>query len=447
MSGTLPPRLLAFYGDDFTGSTDALDVAAKAGLPAVLFLGVPNATLLARFPDARVVGIAGVARSQTPAWMRENLPAIYRSLRATGAAMLHYKVCSTFDSAPAIGSIGEATRIALEMFAHRPLPIAVGAPALQRYVAFGNLFAGAHDVRYRIDRHPVMARHPVTPMREADLRRHLAEQAEFSVGVVDLAHLAAPDVIETWRDRVGACDAVLFDTVDERDLARVGAILHAMTGGDEPVFAVGSSGVEYALVAAWRAGGLIGPAPAPATIAPADRIAAISGSCSPVTAAQIASAARDGFVLQRADPVALVSDPAALARAVDAATATLADGRDVLVFTADGTDTMVGLPAGVDGAAFNDRLGAALGHLLRDVLARSGVRRAIVAGGDTSSHAVQQLGLHALTVAAPLAPGCPLCHAHSDDNALSGLEIALKGGQMGQPDFFRRTKMGATTSS
>ena len=440
----LPRRPLAFYGDDFTGSTDALDVVAQAGLSSVLFLGIPDAALLARFAEARVVGIAGVARSRTPAWMRENLPAIYDGLRATGAALLHYKVCSTFDSAPGIGSIGEAIRIALERFPARPLPVAVGAPALRRYVAFGNLFAASGDTRYRIDRHPVMARHPVTPMPDADLRRHLARQAALAIGLVDMADLAAPDIDRTWRDIAGPCDAVLFDTVDAQSLERVGAILHGMIGC-QPVFAVGSSGVEYALVAAWRASGLLEPSPTPASIAPADRVAAISGSCSPVTAAQLAQAGRDGFALLRADPVALVSDADARARATDAAVASLADGRDVVVFTADGPDAMIDLPTGTDRGAFNDQLGIVLGHLLRDVLARSGVRRAIVAGGDTSSHAVQQLGLHALTVAAPLAPGCPLCHGHSDNPALAGLEIALKGGQMGQPGFFRRAKTGTAS--
>ena len=149
----------------------------------------------------------------------------------------------------------------------------------------------------------------------------------------------------------------------------------------------------------------------------------------------------------RIDPSDLLADAGAIERATDDAVAALSRGRDVLVFTADGPGSMVELPSGTDRGAFNDRLGTVLGHLLRDLLARSGVRRAIVAGGDTSSHAIQQLGLHALTVAAPLAPGCPLCHGHSDDPALTGLEIALKGGQMGEEDFFRHAKLGATSHS
>ncbi len=443
-AAALPQRLLAFYGDDFTGSTDALDVVAKAGLAGVLFLRTPDAALLDRFADARVVGIAGIARSQTPAWMRAELPPVFDSLRATGAAFVHYKVCSTFDSAPEIGSIGTAIRIGLERFGARPVPIAVGAPALRRFVAFGNLFAAMGTERYRIDRHPVMARHPVTPMREADLRRHLALQAELSIGLMDLPALEAPGFQDGWQAlRREGQDAVLFDTVDERSLERVGLLLHGMMN-EAPVFAVGSSGFEHALVAAWTALGLLAPPHAADPIRPVERLFAVSGSCSPVTASQIKRATQvDGFAALRADPLALVGSDAAMEDAVVRGVALLAEGRDVLLHTVEGPDDLAALPAGSNPGTFNDRLGTVLGHVLREVLARSGVRRAVVAGGDTSSHATQQLGLHALTVVAPLAPGCPLCRGHSDDPALSGLEIALKGGQMGQDDFFHRAKVGA----
>lgn len=448
MSGArdLPARVLAFYGDDFTGSTDALDVVARAGLAAVLFLRTPDAGLLERFADARVVGIAGTARSQSPAWMRAELPAVFRALHETGAPFVHYKVCSTFDSAPHVGNIGVATRVGLERFPTRPVPIVVGAPALKRFVAFGNLFAGIGAERYRIDRHPVMSRHPVTPMREADLRLHLAEQDTLSIGSMDLASLEAEDRREIWHALRGADhDAVLFDTVDQASLERVGYLLHEMMGG-ETVFAVGSSGFEYALVAAWKSLGLLPPPPAPEPIRPVERLFAVSGSCSPVTAAQIAQATeRDGFAKLRVDPMTLIGSHAAMAHAVTRAVGLLSKGQSVLLLTAEGPDDMATLPEGTEAGAFNERLGTVLGHVLREVLAQSGVRRAVVAGGDTSSHATQQLALHALTVAAPLAPGCPLCVGYSDDPALAGLEIALKGGQMGQTDLFHRAKTGAAS--
>lgn len=438
---TLPHRLLAFYGDDFTGSTDVMEVAASAGLPTVLFLVPPDEAMLAQFSEARVVGLAGISRSQTPEWMRAHLPAIFRRLGETGAPFVHYKVCSTFDSAPHIGNIGEAAKLGMEVFTNRPVPLAVGVPALRRYVAFGNLFAGIGDARYRIDRHPVMSRHPVTPMKEGDLRRHLAEQAEISVGLVDLVDLPNCDPAEDWLSGIGGQpDLLLFDTVDEASLRQVGALLWSMAGA-EPSFAVGSSGFEYALVAAWRAAGLLPPAPVLPPPSLVERIFVLSGSCSPVTEKQIHLALAQGFAGLHIDPHRLLSGSTALEDTIERSVAHLAEGRDLVLYTAAGPadDPMPGASV-AETMAFNDRLGAMLGALLRAVLLRSGLRRAVVAGGDTSSHATRQLGLQALTFAAPLAPGSPLCHAHGETSDLAGLEIALKGGQMGQEDFFLRAK-------
>jgi 3-oxoisoapionate kinase len=93
-------------------------------------------------------------------------------------------------------------------------------------------------------------------------------------------------------------------------------------------------------------------------------------------------------------------------------------------------------PADCNGTNLRDELGKQVGILLRDILLQSGVKRAVIAGGDTSSHAGQQLGTYALTMISDLTPGAPLCRAHSDEKAFSGLEIVMKGGQMGREDFF-----------
>ena len=101
----------------------------------------------------------------------------------------HYKVARRFDSSPTIGSIGRAMDIGQNVFSQAKTSLIVGAPQLKRYTAFGNLFAAYQGVVYRIDRHPVMSRHPVTPMREADIRTHLARQTDKKIGLVDLTAL------------------------------------------------------------------------------------------------------------------------------------------------------------------------------------------------------------------------------------------------------------------
>src|SRR3954468_1680203 len=114
--------------------------------------------------------------------MDRNLPPVFELLRSLGAPITHYKVCSTFDSAPHVGSIGRAIDLAAPILGGAWHPLVGAAPAIARYQALGNLFARVGGVAYRLDRHPTMSRHPVTPMREADLRLHLAEQTDGRVG-------------------------------------------------------------------------------------------------------------------------------------------------------------------------------------------------------------------------------------------------------------------------
>jgi uncharacterized protein YgbK (DUF1537 family) len=156
--------LLAYYGDDFTGSTDAMEAMTAAGVPTVLFLDIPRPEMLARFANARCVGIAGSSRGRSPEWMDRELPKAFDALARLGAPILHYKVCSTFDSSPTIGSIGRAIDLGVPDMRGRWSPTIVGAPRLKRYQAFGNLFAAVDGVGHRLDRHPTMSRHPVTPM-------------------------------------------------------------------------------------------------------------------------------------------------------------------------------------------------------------------------------------------------------------------------------------------
>lgn len=439
MTGALPHRVIYFCGDDFTGSTDSMEVAALAGLDPVLFVDTPDAGALDVFPDARVIGVAGISRSQRPEWMDANLPAIFEFLKTTGGPCVRYKVCSTFDSSPQIGNMGRAADIGIRVCGNRLVPVLVGAPALKRYLSFGNLFATVQGASYRIDRHPVMSRHPITPMHEADLRVHLGHQTHLTMGLVDLPMLDILDPSQDWLAAGGIdADLLFIDTVDARTLEQAGLLAWSLCR-DTLVFALGSSGFEYALVAAWRSLGLLPPAPPAATIAPVERIFAVSGSCSPVTASQIRHALANGFIGIEVDPAELIRDTGAAHARVRRSLDALAEGRDVLIYTALGPETVS--PMTMEDSC-NDRLGAALGRILREVLERAGLKRAVVAGGETFSDAVGQLGLQALRYGGQLAPGSPLCRTFATNAALDGLEFALKGGQVGQDDFFTRVKTG-----
>lgn len=445
--------LVAFYGDDFTGSSASMEALAFAGLETVLFLAPPTPERLAAFRHCRGIGIAGVARSRSPAWMDEHLPPIFAGLKALGAPILHYKVCSTFDSAPHIGSIGRAAEIGARLF-EGWIPLVVGEPGMGRFQSFGHLFALAHGRGYRLDRHPVMARHPVTPMDEADLGRHLARQTDLPIGLVDFVAMkrGAGDAALDVALAEGAA-IVSIDVMDAQTLEEAGRLLWQR--GGRPCFAIGSQGVEAALVAHWRAAGLLPAAPALASPGAVAQIAVVSGSVSPVTARQIATAQQRGFA-----PIRLAAERVVDARAweseIETAThralAALAEGQSPLVFSAQGPDdpAVAGLReavavAGLTTDMVNDRIGAALGTILDRVLREARLTRAVISGGDTSSHAAAQLGIDALTAIAPVAPGAPLSRAHAPEPERDGLELVLKGGQVGGDDVFDMVRQGAAS--
>ncbi|MGO4125798.1 four-carbon acid sugar kinase family protein [Inquilinus sp. YAF38] len=450
MTSSLPPGpLISWYGDDFTGAAAVMEVLTFGGVPSVLFLDIPTPERLAAFAGYRGIGIAGVARSKDPAWMDRHLPPVFETLAGLGAPIAQYKICSTLDSAPHVGSIGKAVDLALPRLGGAWHPFVVAAPAIGRWQCFGNLFAAFGGAVHRLDRHPTMSRHPVTPMHEADIRRHLAPQTDRGIGLVDLTDLrSGGGQAALNRENASGAEIVAFDAADEADLAAVGGLIWRNRG--QRLFAIGSQGLEYALLAHWREAGLIEPPPPVPGAGGVDHVAVISGSCAPQTAAQIAHALEHGFHPVPVDArraVDAASWTSEIGRAVEAALAAIGEGRDPLLFTARGPDdpavaalNQALAASGADPAVVNERIGTGLGTALKQVLHRAGLKRGIIAGGDTSGYGAGVLGIHALTALAPTVPGAALFQAHGDD--LAGLQIALKGGQMGAPDYFLRIKAG-----
>lgn len=388
-------RFISFYGDDFTGSTDVMEALSTHGVKTILFTRIPTPDEYTPYKDCDAVGIAGISRSQSPEWMDENLPAIFEWMKSSGSTFCHYKVCSTFDSSPTVGSIGRAIEIAARIFDQPTIPLIVGAPQLKRYTFAGHLFASYQGETYRIDRHPVMSRHPVTPMHESDLRLHLANQTATQVQMID---------VHNAETQVHAGEQLLNQT-------------HR--------FVAGSSGVEYALVKALTQRRKIPGHADNSAVPPVDRIVVISGSVSPTTERQIRYALAHGFTAVELDPKQLDIDAA-----ISESNQVLQCGGSPLIYTALG-------PAS-DRHLTGDRsaIGRALGHIANTCVSRHGLTRVGVAGGDTSSHALAELDILTLETRFPLSatPGSPICIAKT--SAGHAIEIALKGGQVGDDDYF-----------
>jgi 3-oxoisoapionate kinase len=455
--------LLSFYGDDFTGSTDVAESLVRAGLRTVLFLEPPTRDRLRSFDGLRAFGVAGTGRTMSPARMNRELPPLFRALRDSGARLVHYKICSTFDSSPQIGSIGRAIELGRRTFRSSFVPLVVGAPVLGRYCVFGNLFArsGLDTEPHRLDRHPTMRQHPTTPMDEADLRLHLARQTKIPIRLVDVLELDSIASATRASQRCGQNgDIVLFDVLHPNHLPVIGRLLWCQARARRPLFVVGSSGVEYALTAAWRADGDLGPPPPPPKARPARQLLVLSGSCSPVTERQVRAAFDDGFVNRPLDVLGLVSPKTAattIARTVRETGVHLAAGRSVILHTCLGpNDRRINRVLGRLESLGHTRsgmrgetaglLGNAMGTLLEQLVVAYPLPRVCVTGGDTSSYVARALGIVALEPVAPVAPGGPLCRIHAPGRPAHGLEIVFKGGQVGRTGFFRTLLRGGDSS-
>ncbi len=463
MSRTGLNLLICFYGDDFTGSTDALESLSLAGVRTLLFTSPPTHEQLKQYPGIQAVGVAGMTRSMGVAAIRKELNPALAALKSLRPRHVLYKVCSTFDSSPTIGSIGAAIDLASNLFRPRFIPLLVAAPALGRHCVFGNLFAraGKDGETARLDRHPTMASHPVTPADESDLRLHLGRQTHKSIALFDILSLnlaragSRSALKELLKQRPGV---VLFDALHETELARVGELIDSFAGAAAPLFSVGSSGLAMALANHWRRKGWIGKPARSRSAGPAPPLLVVSGSCSPVTARQIEWAASHGFGELALDTREL-ADSRFTARAqglaVEKILRVLRPGQSVVAHTSCGpndpriaaTQRALRDSARRAGIGLENHLGLALGQIVRQTLDRFNLRRLCLAGGDTSSYAARMLGIESMEMVAHLAPGAPLCRVRAPCSPADGIEVNFKGGQVGSEKYFENVLNGKSEAT
>ena len=404
--------LLAFYGDDFTGSTDALECLCLAGAKTILFIDPPTEIQLEKYSGLQAIGVAGKTRSMSPSAMEEVLLPAFQQLKKLKPRHVHYKVCSTFDSSPIIGSIGRAIETGALVFNRKFIPLLVAAPSLGRYCLFGNLFAkmgiGSDGHIFRLDRHPSMSKHPVTPADESDLRLHTAKQTDLPIELLDILQLSKTkkeleQIIDSFTDPHNCI--VLIDALYESQLLPIGELMDTFAD-DETLFSAGSSGIEMALGNYWITKQLLNAATGWKSPGKADPLLVISGSCSPVTAAQIAWAKENGFeevVINLNNITAITEVENNIESFVLQAVSYLQNGKSVVVHT--GQKLSENLSAEITGAA--------LGLIAKKTVMFSNLKRLVISGGDTSSYAARALTIEAVTMIAPLVKGAPICKAIS----------------------------------
>ena len=406
--------LLGCIGDDFTGSSDLANTLAKAGMAVVQYSGVPSVPA-----DASVeAGVIALKSRSIPAAeaIKQSLAAL-KWLQNQGCKQFFFKYCSTFDSTDDgnIGPVAEALASALVADAVIVCP---AFPRTGRTVFQGHLF-----VKDQLLSDSPMKDHPLTPMRDPDLRNVLSRQSCGVVGHVPMAIVAEGS--DAIRDALAAearhgRNLIVVDAIHDDDLIAIGAAardLVLITGGSGVAMGLPENFVKTGQILAkkldWQG--------------QAGRCAILSGSCSEATRNQIAAHAKTG-AQHEIDVAGVMRGEVEIDGLLRWFLAQ--DGLPILYSSASPTAVQhVQTEFGMQAIA--DRLDKLFGDLAIALVA-AGVERLIVAGGETSGAVVGALQLNALSMGPEIDPGVPAIRVGSN------LTIALKSGNFGTDNFFEK---------
>lgn len=411
-------RLLGCIGDDFTGSTDLANTLVRHGMRSVQLIGTPAS---AKEIDADAIVIALKSRSiAADEAVVQSLQAL-NWLRAAGCRQYFFKYCSTFDSTDA-GNIGPVADALLKALGSDFTIACPAFPENGRSVFKGHLFVGD-----KLLNESGMEHHPLTPMTDANLVRVLARQVKAKVGLVPYETVArgARAIADAFqRLRADGVRFAIVDAITDSDLHSIGeaaAELSLITGG---------SGVAVGLPENFRRQGLLTASEGADVLPRIEGFAAVlSGSCSVATQGQVEEMckSRPAFKI---DLLAHAGGDDQVAGAIDWALPKLTQG-PVLLYTTDTPEAVKAIQAKLG----RDKAGVLGEELLAQIAVRlvdAGVRRLVVAGGETSGAVVNALGINGLRIGPQIDPGIPWT-ASLDEPALA---LALKSGNFGTPDFF-----------
>ncbi|MET4387153.1 uncharacterized protein YgbK (DUF1537 family) [Bradyrhizobium sp. F1.4.3] len=413
---------LGCIADDYTGASDLANTLTRAGLRTVQTIGVPADDLALPEVDAVVVSLksrsieAGLAVSRSSA--------AEKWLRGRGASHVLFKICSTFDSTDA-GNIGPVMDALRADCGEAVVLVTPAFPETGRTVYQGNLFVGAVPLN-----ESPLKDHPLNPMRDSNLVRVLARQSKTQIGLVDLATVTrGADAVRARLAELSGqgIGAAIIDAVFDRDLETIGLVAanHQLS--------VGASGIGLGLARALVSTGKVKSTAVSGETGAAvgGPAACLAGSCSQATLKQIASAESVMPVLHL-DPDRILTGAGEAQRALDWARPRLAEG-PVLIASSATPDQVAALQA----RHGRDAAGHAIEQTMADIaenLVRSGVRRLVVAGGETSGAVVDRLKIPGFLVGAEIAAGVPVLRAVGHQGG--AMLLALKSGNFGGPEFF-----------
>lgn len=411
--------LLGCIADDLTGATDLALMLVRGGMRTIQVVGVPQDP--ANLPEADAIVVALKSRTTPPAEAVAESLASAEALLAAGAKQIFFKYCSTFDSTDQ-GNIGPVAEALMERLGCRFTLACPAFPGAQRTIYQGHLFVGTSLLS-----DSPLKDHPLTPMHDPNLVSVLSRQTRRKVGLVSY------ETVEAGAEAIAAAfgraeeegvEIAIVDAISDRHLRDIGtaaAGLPLITGG---------SGVAIGLPENFRRQGLLSGDPLAGFDAPEGPAAILAGSCSAATRGQVAQAQAAGIPAYRIDPLELSQGKISPAGMLDWARQQDRD-RPFMIFSTAEPDSI----RQVQETLGRDKAGALVEDALAEVasgLVEQGVRRLIVAGGETSGAVVKGLDLQALEIGPEIDPGVPWTRSAG----APPLALALKSGNFGTPDFF-----------
>lgn len=412
--------LLGCIADDFTGATDLANMLVRGGMRTVQSIGIPTAEMAAGL-DADAIVIALKSRTTPAAEAVEESLAALQWLRERGCEQIFFKYCSTFDSTAA-GNIGQVSEALLEKLGSDFTLACPAFPENGRTIFRGHLF-----VQDQLLSECGMQNHPLTPMTDANLVRVLQSQTKQKVGLLRYDSIAKG--VEGVRSKIAELRAdgvkmAIADALSDADLYTLGeacADLSLLTGG---------SGLALGLPGNFRKAGKLRDIDAAKLEPVAGGEVVLAGSASVATNGQVAAWLEAKRPALRINPLELAAGRPVVEQALEFARNA---GETVLIYATSSPNEVkaVQQQLGVEraGAIVEDALGQIAQGLLN-----AGVRRFVVAGGETSGAVVQALGVQLLQIGAQIDPGVPA----TVSNGAQPLALALKSGNFGGRDFFSK---------
>jgi 3-dehydrotetronate 4-kinase len=397
--------LIGVIADDFTGASDIANTLAKGGLVTSQYMGVPGGDAAAEVE----AGVVSLKSRSCPAGdaVAASLKALHW-LQAQGCRQIVFKYCSTFDSTPE-GNIGPVAEALADALGVKGVVVCPAFPAMGRTVYQGHLFVGD-----RLLNESGMQDHPLTPMTDADIRRWLRRQTRSRVG-----HIPAGAALDA---ALRACEEtlVVVDAVTDEDLIRIGracADAPLLTGGSGIALGLPANVIAKGLAKGGqhRFAGVDGPE------------AVLAGSCSGMTRSQVDAHRR----IHPALPVAVEDVMDGRTSSGDLVAFIEANhGKAPLVYSSAAPEDVAAAHARHGRETVSDRLEGLFAETARRLVDR-GVKRVVVAGGETSGAVTQALDLDGLTIGPEISPGVPVLVSEE-----RGVALALKSGNFGGEDFF-----------